>query len=125
MKIKIQTQSFERQSLGQAGLVSIIVTLIMMLVISLIVVGFAEITRRNGSEALERQLSTQAYYAAETGINDTLNGMQGPTPALDLTSAAAANYNTDCSAAISNLGNKNVLSTAGTGVAYTCLLIDP
>lgn len=54
----------------EAGLVSIMVTLILMIVISLIVLGFAQISRRNARQALDRQLSTQAFYAAESGIND-------------------------------------------------------
>jgi len=45
-------------SKNQTGLVSIMVTIIMMLVISLIVLGFATVTRRNTREALDRQLST-------------------------------------------------------------------
>jgi Tfp pilus assembly protein PilX len=54
----------------QAGMVAIMVTMILMIVISLIVVGFAQISRRNQRQALDRQLSTQAFYAAETGVND-------------------------------------------------------
>lgn len=57
-------------SAKEAGLVSIMVTLILMIVISLIVLGFAQISRRNQREALDRHLSTQAFYAAETGVND-------------------------------------------------------
>ncbi len=54
---------------NQKGLVSIVVTLIIMLVLSLIVVGFAQLARREQREALDRQLSNQAAYAAESGIN--------------------------------------------------------
>lgn len=53
-----------------AGIVSIMVTLIMMTVISLLVLGFAEISRNEQRNSLDDQLSTQAYYAAESGIND-------------------------------------------------------
>ena len=55
---------------NQSGLVSFTVTLIMMLVITLIILGFAQISRRESQQTLDRQLSAQAYYAAETGIND-------------------------------------------------------
>ena len=41
-----------------------------MIVMSLIVLGFAQISRRNQRESLDRQLSTQAFYAAESGVND-------------------------------------------------------
>jgi len=53
----------------QAGIVSLIVTLVMMLVISLVVIGFTQVTNRTQREALDRQLATQAQYAAESGVN--------------------------------------------------------
>lgn len=54
---------------NQQGLVAIIVTLIIMLVLTLIVTGFAQLARREQREALDRQLASQALYAAESGIN--------------------------------------------------------
>lgn len=54
---------------NQRGMVAIITTLILMIVISLIVLGFSQVTRRNQRQALDAQLSSQAFYAAESGIN--------------------------------------------------------
>jgi len=113
-------------SKNQRGMVSLMVTLIMMLVISLIVLGFAQVTRRNQREALDRQLSTQAYYAAETGVNDTIKKIQGD-PANGI-----APYNpvaldkTDCKHLITAppILTPN-LDPSGSAVAYTCLLVDP
>lgn len=51
------------------GMASFMVTTVLILVISLIVVGFSQVARRNQREALDRQLSTQAFYAAESGVN--------------------------------------------------------
>ena len=51
-------------------MVAILVTMNLMIVISLIVLGFAQISRRNQRQSLDRQLSTQAFYAAETAVND-------------------------------------------------------
>lgn len=56
----------------QSGVASILITFIMIIVISLIVLGFAQISRREVREALDTQLSTQAYYAAEVGVNNAL-----------------------------------------------------
>jgi hypothetical protein len=99
----------------QRGMVSIMVTLVMMIVVSLLVLNFARIARREQREALDRQLNTQAFYAAEAGINDAAR-------------------------AISNgYGDKTVCGTitgdpyfgAGTNqvgtdprITYSCLLID-
>lgn len=60
----------KRQKTDQRGIVAILVTMILMVVISLIVISFAKISRREQRNALDRQLSTQAFYAAESGIND-------------------------------------------------------
>lgn len=57
------------RKVNEQGIVAIFVTMILMLVITLIVIGFSQVARRNQREALDRQLSTQAYYAAESGVN--------------------------------------------------------
>lgn len=61
------------QQVGQSGIVSIMVTMIMMMVISLIVVGLAQVSRREIRQATDNQLTVQAFYAAESGVNDVLN----------------------------------------------------
>lgn len=58
---------------NQKGMVSITVTVVFIMVISLVVLGFSQVSRRNSREALDRQLSSQAFYAAETGVNDIMN----------------------------------------------------
>lgn len=57
-------------------MVAIMVTMVMIIVISLIVLGFAQIIRRNQRQALDHQLSTQAFYAAESGVNDVRKRIQ-------------------------------------------------
>ena len=64
-----QTLYTPTQRTSQAGIVSILVTMIMMLVISLIVLGFAQVSRREQRQSLDRQLSTQAFFAAESAVN--------------------------------------------------------
>lgn len=56
--------------INQHGVVSIVVSVIIMIVLTLIAVAFAQIMRREQRQALDRQLSSQAYYAAESAIND-------------------------------------------------------
>lgn len=62
-----------KKRVNEAGMVSIMVTMILMIVISLLVLGFAQVSRRNQRQSLDRQLSTQAFYAAESGVNDVRN----------------------------------------------------
>jgi Tfp pilus assembly protein PilV len=108
----------------QAGMVSIMVTMILMVVISLIVLGFAQISRRNQREVLDRQLSTQAFYAAESGVNDV----------RDLVQKAATNGQTippktGCDAGSGATqafyGSLNPVLSASDSVSYTCIMTNP
>lgn len=56
----------------QSGFAAIVVALVLILVLSLTTVGFAELMSSNQKEALNKQLSSQAYYAAESGVNDAI-----------------------------------------------------
>lgn len=117
--MSISNIRYKRLSLrtNQRGMVSIMVTMILMIVLSLIVLGFAQISRRNQRETLDRQLSTQAFYAAESGINDAMNAIK---------SAGAAQAKTNCAPATSGIfqGFNNVLDSSH-NVSYSCLLVDP
>ncbi len=101
---------------NEVGMVSIMVTMIMIVVISLIVLGFAQVTRNNQRSALDRQLSTQAFYAAETGINDAKTYVRA-NPLTPTT--------TTCGQFITTAGltTKSKLTTDGS-VAYTCLTVN-
>lgn len=108
---------------SQAGMISIMTTMVLMIVISLIVLGFAQLSRRNQRETLDRQLSTQAFYAAESGVNDARDRIQRAVADGAVT-----------------IPEKNGCTDTGTGgfyasldpdidptkgVKYTCLLVDP
>jgi Tfp pilus assembly protein PilV len=121
-----------RITLNQSGMASILVVLIMSVVISLIVLGFSQVSTREQSNSLETQLSTTAYYAAESGINDAINAIKN-NPNL-APSAYAKNtcgspgvgsiYNSLYTGSLTNFSQLN--STSGEGNAtYSCLLINP
>jgi hypothetical protein len=101
--------SLKQTKNNEQGLVAIIVTLIIMLILSLIVTGFAQLARREQREALDRQLASQALYAAESGINF----------AEDLIAGGDLDPYDDCS------GLKDELSAIGNeNERPTCILID-
>lgn len=120
-------KSMSRIRRDEQGMVSILVTMIMIIVISLIVIGFAQVARRNQREALDTQLSTAAYYAAESGVNAALQYFSThPTPDAALTTPSS-----DCKYFINNYlspsndyGTINVLD-APSNTRYTCLLVNP
>lgn len=104
--------------LSEVGMVSIMTTMILMIVITLTVLGFAQLSRRNQRESLDRQLSTQAFYAAETGVNDARKLIQ-----TALASGTPIADKTACSGAWS-VGVLNPDIDASANVKYSCLLVD-
>lgn len=103
----------------ERGMASILVTMIMIIVITLIVLGFAQVARRNQREALDSQLSVQAYYAAESGVNAAVNY-------LSANPGYATNTIGNCSAFTTNvLGAGANVVNAATKTKYSCLMVDP
>jgi Tfp pilus assembly protein PilV len=110
---------------NQSGMASFLIVMIMMVVITLIVLGFSQVARRNAREALDRQLGAQAFYAAESGVNVTTSSVasyvktNGFTNLPTKTSCSGAYDPTDSAgvgAAVANLGG---------GVRYSCVLVNP
>jgi len=99
----------------ETGMVSIIVTMIIMIVLSLIVMGFAQLSRREQRMALDRQLSTQAFYAAESGVKDAIKAYNANP--LNFADKATCDHTITFTESMSILD-----STAN--IAYTCLLIN-
>lgn len=106
----------------EAGLVSIMVTLILMIVISLIVLGFAQISRRNQRQALDRQLSTQAFYAAESGVNDARDLINQA-----VTAGSTITAKSDCGAGSGIYAglNPDLDGATSNEAEYTCVMINP
>ena len=109
---------------SESGMVAIMVTMILIIVISLIVLGFAQIVRRNQRQVLDHQLSSQAFYAAESGINDARKIIQtaldqgNPVYAKDTCEDATG----PASSLYSGLQPK---IDPDAGIEYTCLMVDP
>jgi Tfp pilus assembly protein PilX len=128
---KVSMSKKRGMQLNEKGMVSFMVTLIMLMVITLIVVGFSEVTRRNQREALDRQLSSQAFYAAESGVNVTkaaianyvnINGFAGMS---QKTSCSSDNVHpTDYAPAVAG-GAGGTVTALSTSVGYTCVLVNP
>ena len=94
----------------QQGIVSILVSIVLVIILSLVVTSFSVLMRREQRQVLDRQLSTQAFYAAETGVNDAINKLKD-NPGL-------SSNDCDSTSAIVNakdLGNDSKL---------TCVLIE-
>lgn len=97
---------------NESGIVAIILTVFVLIVLSLVVLAFSQQARREQRQALDRQLASQAYYAAESGINTTIDGIR--TGAIPETKTE----DDDCS---DNSGNN--LDNAS-NFSYSCVLFD-
>lgn len=126
-----------RLSQNQSGFASIVVAMMLILVLSLITVGFAQLARREQQNALNKQLSSQAYYAAESGINDGWYMAMLPGGLYDREKAARNSIpNSLClnnTALWSNPNTPTNTHTKGaiqtkiddsTGTSYSCVMID-
>lgn len=106
-------------SVDQRGFASIVIALTLVIILALMTVGFAQLSRREQRNALNKQLSIQAYYAAETGIEDAR---------ADILADKILSTNTNCTPNIkppvssSKLIDKDVDTQLG--VSYSCVSID-
>ncbi|HSX43097.1 MAG TPA: pilus assembly PilX N-terminal domain-containing protein [Candidatus Saccharimonadales bacterium] len=110
---------------SQSGMASFLIVMIMMLVITLIVLGVAQVTRRNSREALDRQLSAQAFYAAESGVNVTASNIQNY---INTNGVGAMPTKASCDGDYDPLqptGIGGAITPLATGVQYSCILVDP
>ncbi len=103
---------------GEEGMVAIIVATIVMVVMTLITLGFARLMQREQRQALDQSLSTQAFYAAESGVNDVVSYIQDPTH------APVSKPNCDVSASNGTPFTNGTISS-NLSASYSCLIINP
>jgi len=97
-----------------------------MLIISLIVLGFATISRREQRQSLDQQLSAQAFYAAESGIEDAKDAIKTylTTNAGQPVPGRGQCATNDLGVSIYPQGARMKIDAAN-GVSYTCLKVNP
>ncbi len=101
---------------NEQGFASIVVALTIIIVLGLLAVGFSQLARREQQSALDKQLNTQAYYAAETGINDTKKYLSAPGA-----DTAYSNLNTEQCVTGPSLNVQNPLP-GDSGASYNCVI---
>ncbi len=112
----------------QSGFSAIVIALVLILVLSLTTVGFAQLMRREQRSALDKQLSRQAYYAAETGINDAAKAINA---GFAVAKTGCKQYSDADISALPDSSKagaaflKNSAVSGQTATSYPCLTIDP
>ncbi len=112
---------------NQQGFASMVIGLVLILVLALMTVGFAQLARHEQQQALSHQLSTAAYYAAESGINDAVksiqNGITNPAGPSVITEATTGVDSNTCLTG-GGLGLNSALgSSAGVDFTYSCVMV--
>lgn len=115
--------SMKRLNQNESGLVAIMITFIIIIVLAITVLSFAQLARREQRQALDRQLSAQAFYAAESGINDAERALRAGTLTGNKSSCTAPSLGDpivdyDLSAASAQLSGQRTRSE------YTCVLVN-
>lgn len=122
--------------LNERGFASIVIALILIIVLALLTVGFAQLARREQQTALDKQKATQANYAAESGINNAYKDIINTNPATGLkyindsnasstqcmTGPSGAAGTTKSLPATALTANQNINAT--NGVTYSCVLVE-
>ncbi|MEO8105623.1 MAG: pilus assembly PilX N-terminal domain-containing protein [Candidatus Saccharibacteria bacterium] len=105
---------------NEKGFAALVVAMTLIFVLSLLTIGFAQIIRNESRQALNRQLSSQAYYAAEAGINDAVRAINVGGYSKHKTTCGPITAPADAS---DKYLMDNIVNAAANS-KWTCLLID-
>ena len=109
---------------SEKGYASFVITLVTMIVVSLIVVAFAADSRLEQKNSLANNLSTQAYYAAESGINDANAIIQDEiSHGVPIQSTTSGQCNSTSSTSYV-VNNSNYLLGSNGQIQYDCLIVN-
>lgn len=122
MKIKKPTSSLKK---NQSGIASLVIVILIMTLLTLVVLAMTQNSNREQRQALDRQLSSQAFYAAESGANDakdyiadTPSGEPRPLQKEDCDGLGSANGTGN------QFPGKNSQVGDFENTKYTCVLYD-
>lgn len=119
-------KQFDKLTKNQEGMVAITVTMVIMIIVTLIVTSFALIVRREQRQSLDRQLSSQAMYAAEAGIEDAKSALSVPVDPLtqDIEECTGPYSFKNVMLGKAASAKRNFEPDLDANVGYSCLLID-
>jgi Tfp pilus assembly protein PilX len=124
-----KSRSKQKQQ-NQSGLVSIFVVTIIMALLALVVISFTKLMDRELRQVQDRELATQANYAAESGFNDARAAVDQALKNNNLasldTNGRCLNLSTLTSTFIKNGSISGHYNNSDTDkvIRYTCVIID-
>ncbi len=107
---------YKTLSKEQAGAVSMITVIFISVILTILTTSFIRLTINEQRESIDDDLTTRAYYAAQSGVQDAITSIKKSSiPAVEL-----ATYS-ECTPAS---GTGLLSDTDGLDAAYTCQVID-
>jgi Tfp pilus assembly protein PilX len=103
---------------AEGGFASLVVGLILIVVLGLMTIGFARLSRHEQQQALDGQLASEANYAAESGINDVINGIQN-----NLITTSTTGVNTGSCLSLPLAGTATNYLNTTYDVSYSCVIV--
>lgn len=109
----------KNQRTNQAGLASVVVVSVLVVVLSLIAIGFSRDMDRAVRQSANSSLGTAATYAARSGINDAIAYIKA-NPAAMATNCSdlLTDSSSDATKILANLSGDSTTK-------YTCMLLNP
>jgi hypothetical protein len=122
MKLDLH-QAATKNKKNEHGLVSIITVTLIVIILALMTAGFAKIMDRELRQSLDRELATQANYAAEAGLNDARNYIANAANS-DTAGGCLDTKNLTAQTLPYFAPNGSISNGLGDLVKYTCINID-
>src|SRR5665213_3409191 len=126
--MNMHTKKIKNLRHNEQGFASMVIALILIIILALLTIGFAQLARREQQNALQKQLATQAYYTAESGLNDMVKVIQqafnNPATAIPSLATLQSVHTDQCleNQGIAGLPSPNI--DPSTGASYTCVLLN-
>ena len=114
--------NFKNSKHNQSGMASLVIISVLIVLLTLITVGFSRLMDRSVNNALNNQLSAAASYAAQSGVNDAVKYIKDQQVANPGTPVSS---NT-CNSTVLTQALASQANISGDGnTKITCLLINP
>jgi len=110
---------------NEHGVVAIFVSMIMAIVITLVVLGFSLLTRADSRQAIDHQLSIEAFDAASSGINNAISIIENDLANGQQITEQLGHCGKD-DLGVNTYNNNYTLTPAGSNspVEYTCVNVN-
>jgi hypothetical protein len=109
---------------NQRGMASIVIVAVLVVILTLVSIGFGRLMNRAITTSTDKELSAAASYAAQSGVSDAIKYIQAHYKPADPDGTIK---NTSCTSLIGSGGALHAQAdlSGDSNIRYTCLTINP